>query len=253
MQYPDSPFIVPTQRPLVIVPTCCYEELKNVPQTKATFWEFQKKEMCAEFTGIFQHNVELNQALRLHLNRNIADTVNDVEDKMGWVFDKELGTSEDWKPFRVHQASVRMIARLVAGVFVGPRFVKDDEWTDLSLGLATDLVYARDAIKKWPTWIQPFFGHFLPEMRTANRQITRMAEMLKPVIESSVLENAGTKRHVYDEEKLRPVSKDEKLEGTFMSWVLDRLDSTDAEIIARVQLSCKCTPPDPEFLLIHYT
>jgi hypothetical protein len=226
----------------VIIPTCCYEELKNISQKKATLWEFQKKEMCAEFTGMNQHNVELNQALRLHLNRNLSGTVNEVQDKISWVFDKELGICEDWQAFRVHQVAVRMVARLVAGVFVGPRFAKDDEWTDLSLRLATELVYARDAIKRWPTWIQPLVGHFLPEIRNTNRQITRMAEMLKPVINESVLQNPVAQRPVYDEEKIDLAAEDGKSEGTFMSWVVDRLDTTDPEAIARVQLSCEYIP-----------
>ena len=69
-----------TQRPFVIVPTCCYEELKNMPQTKITLWEVQKKETAAQFTGIFQHNVAMNEALRSDLNRNLAGTLSQVEE-----------------------------------------------------------------------------------------------------------------------------------------------------------------------------
>lgn len=104
--------------------------------------------MLVEFTGIFQHNVELNQALRFDLNRNLAATLNQVEEKISWVYEKELGHSEDWKTFRLHQLVILIVARLVAGVFVGPRFTRDDEWTNQSLGLAVDLVLGRDAIKR---------------------------------------------------------------------------------------------------------
>lgn len=228
-----------TQRPFVIIPTCCYEELKNMPQTKITFWEVQKKEMLAEFTGIFQHNVALNQALRFDLNRNLAATLSQVEEKIGWVFKKELGHSEDWRTFRLHQFVILIVARLVAGVFVGPRFTRDDEWTSLSLGLAVDLVLARDAIKRWPTLMQPIAGPFLPEIRTVNRQISRMAEMLKPVISSSVLETSATARPLYDEEEMDPEAEDGECEGSFMSWILKRLDTADPEVLARAQVSCK--------------
>lgn len=237
LKYPTSPFVVETQRPFVIIPPCCYEELKNISQSKATLWEVQKKEMGAEFTGIFQHNVELNQALRFNLNRNLGGTLNQVEDKISWVFERELGHSEEWRAFRVHQVTVLIVARLVAGVFVGPRFTRDDEWTNLSLGLAVDLVHARDAIKRWPTFLQPVAGPFLPEIRTVNRQITRMAEMLRPVISDSVLENSAAKRPLYDDEKIDLEDGDGESEGTFMSWMLDRLDTADPEILARAQLS----------------
>jgi hypothetical protein len=232
--------VVETQRPFVIVPTCTWEELGRIAQAKATLWGVQKQEMCGDFTGLFQHNVELNQALRLHLHRNLADTVNQVEDKIDWVFEKELGSPQDWKAFRVHEVTVRIVARLVAGVFVGARFTRDDEWTKLSLGLATDLVFARDAIKKWPTWIQPVVGPFLKDIRTVNRQITKMAEMLRPVIESSVLGGGRSLRQVvYDEQKIDLENGNQEPEGTFMSWVLSRLKTTDPEVIARIQLSCK--------------
>ena len=52
-----------------------------MPQTKITLWEVQSKEMAAEFTGIFQHNVALNEALRSDLNRNLAGTLSQVEEK----------------------------------------------------------------------------------------------------------------------------------------------------------------------------
>ena len=210
-----------------------------MPQTKITFWEVQKKEMAAEFTGIFQHNVALNQALRFDLNRNLAGTLSQVEEKISWVFEKELGHPEQWKTFHLHQFVVLIVARLVAGVFIGPRFTRDDEWTDLSLGLAVDLVLARDAIKRWPTFIQPIAGPFLPEIRTVNRQISRMAEILKPVISKSVLENSTTTQTLYDEERIELKAEDEECEGSFMSWILKRLDTADPEVLARAQVSCK--------------
>ena len=208
-------------------------------QRKITLWEVQKKEMAAEFTGIFQHNVALNQALRFDLNRNLAGALSQVEEKISWVFEKELGHSEDWKTFRLHQFVILIVARLVAGVFVGPRFTRDDEWADLSLGLAVDLVLARDAIKRWPTFIQPIAGPFLPEIRTVNRQISRMAEILKPVISSSVLETSAATGRLYDEEKVDLEADDGECEGSFMSWILKRLDTADPEVLARAQVSCK--------------
>ncbi|KAF2259658.1 cytochrome P450 [Lojkania enalia] len=238
LKYPTTPFVVETQRPFVIVPACAFEELGRIPQAKATLWGVQKQEMCGDYTGLFQHNIELNQALRLHLHRNLANTVDEVENKIDWVFNKELGSPRDWKAFRVHEVTVRIVARLVAGVFVGARFARDDEWTRLSLGLATDLVYARDAIKKWPTWFQPVVGPFLKDIRTVNGQLTKMAEMLKPVIENSVLEGAHSiNKTVYDEQKIDLEHGGGEPEGTFMSWVLSRLNNTDPEVIARVQLS----------------
>ena len=223
----------------MIVPPCCYEELKNISQTKATFWEIQKKEMGAEFTGIFQHNAEVDKALRFDLNRNLANTLIQVEDKIDWVLEKELGRSEDWKAFRVHQSVVRIVARLVSGVFVAPHFTRDDEWTNLSLGLAVGVVLIRDAIKAWPTLMQPFVGPFLPEIRTANRQISRMAEMLKPVISSTVSGSSATTKPLFDGENLDPEATDEAPEKYFMSSILKRLNTTDAEVLARAQVSCE--------------
>lgn len=240
LQYPTTPFVVETQRPFVIIPTCCYEELKNISQEKATLWEIQKKEMGAEFTGIFQHNAEVALALKADLNRNLASTLCQVEEKISWVFEKELGHSTDWKTFRLHQFVVLIVSRLVAGVFVAPRFTRDDEWTKLSLSLAVDLVLARDAIKRWPTLLQPLAGPFLPEIRTANRNISRMAEMLRPVINSCLSENsAATTRSLYDEERIALDAVNGEDGGSFMLWIIKRLKTADPQVLARAQVSCK--------------
>ena len=223
----------------MIIPTCCYEELKNISQDKATFWEVQKKEMGAEFTGIFQHNAAVTLALRADLNQNLAGTLSQVEEKISWVFEKELGHSEDWQTFRLHEFVVLMVARLVAGVFVASRFTRDDEWTNLSLGLAVNLVLARDSIKRWPTLLQPLAGPFLPEIRTVNRQISRMAEMLKPVI-NSLLETSATTRPLHNGKRKALEAEDGEDAGTFMSWIIKRLDTADPQVLARAQVSRKC-------------
>ena len=206
--------------------------------------------MGAEFTGIFQHNAAVTLALRADLNRNLASTLNQVEEKINWVFEKELGHPEDWKAFRVHEFVVLMVARLVAGVFVAPRFTRDDEWTNLSLGFAVDLVLARDAIKRRPTFLQPLAGPFLPEIRTVNRHISRMAEMLKPVINSCLLETSATTRPHYNEKRKALEVEDGEAEdgedgGSFMSWIIKRLDTADPQVLARAQLSRKYICPLP--------
>ncbi|KAL8794175.1 MAG: hypothetical protein Q9195_003243 [Heterodermia aff. obscurata] len=231
-----------SSRPFVMLPTNCYEEVKNLPQDKATFWEIQKKEMGAEFTGIFQHNAEVAVSLKMDLNRNLGSTLEAVEDKIDWVLNKELGQPEDWKAFRVHEFTVLTVARLVAGVFVAPRFIKDDEWTKLSLGLAVDLVRARDAIKNWPTFMQPIVGPFLSDIRVVNRHISKMAEKLKPVISNYLLNSPATTTPLYREKRkivTNGMSEDEEGEegGSFMSWMIKRLDSTDPLVLARAQVS----------------
>ncbi|KAI9646523.1 hypothetical protein NHQ30_004516 [Ciborinia camelliae] len=134
----------------------------------------KKKEMGSEFTGIFQHNLEIALGLRSDLNRNLANTLNHMEDKISWVLEEELA----------------------------PRFTRDDEWNHLSLRLTVDLLQAiRDAIKWWPTFLQPILGPFLPEIRKANQYILRMTEMLKPVITGCLLETSGATTPLYEKKK----------------------------------------------------
>lgn len=204
--------------------------------------------MGAEFTGIFQHNGAVALALRADLNRNLTSTLSQVEEKISWVFEKELGHSKDWKTFRLHEFVVLIVARLVAGVFVAPRFTRDDEWTNLSLGLAVDLVLARDAIKRWPTFLQPLAGPFLPEIRTVNRHISRMAEMLKPVINSCLSETSATTRPLDNGKRTALEAADGETEdgedgGSFMSWIIKRLHTADPQVLARAQVSCKSICP----------
>lgn len=227
----------------MILPPNCYEEIKNLSQDKATFWEIQKKELGAEFTGIFQHNPEVALALRSDLNRNLPDTINQVEDKVSWVLEKELGNPQDWKSYNLQNFITLVVARMVSGVFVAPRFTRDDEWTNLSLRLMNELLQGRDAIKSWPKFLQPIVGPFLPDIRKANKTILSMAELLKPVITSALLEN-GTTTPFYDKKsKAVELGDDEDPEGqdggSFVSWILKRLGTADSLVLARAQVSRK--------------
>ena len=228
---------------MVIIPPCCFEELKNLPQTKLNFWGIATLDLLGEKTGIMKHTVETSAALRYHVPRNLAGTLAKVEDKITWVLEREMGNSEEWTTLRLHQFVVNVVSRLVAGVFVGPRFTYDDEWTDLSLGLSTGLIVARDAIKRWPKFMQPLVAHYIPEANAVNRHITKMAEKVRPVIETSLAEIAAKSKQVYDDEKVDLDADEGECDGTFITWVIPRIGSTDPEVLVRAQVGRKFILP----------
>lgn len=117
---------------------------------------------------------------------------------------------------------------------------RDDEWTETLLGLTVSLLAARDAIKRWPRFLQPVVGPFLPEIRSLNRHIASLTKWLAPIIAKNILEDPEKHaQHVpKNEMKLDFEAEDEEHEGSFMSWILKRMKTIKPIALARAQVSC---------------
>jgi hypothetical protein len=236
LQYPNIPFIVETTPPLVILPICVLEDFKNAHADSVSFHADQRKSMVAEYTGIFRHNPQMAEAISSDLNRSLSSTLTEVEEEVGWVFAKELGNPVDWTTYPLYAKTVRIVARLTSGVFVGPRMARDDEWTNLLLQLTVSFLRARDAIKRFPQFIQPIAGRIIPEIRVLNQHIKEMGKMLQPIIDEVLLKQPQKDEKV---SKTDFETGNEAQEGNFMAWISKRLKTVDPDNLARAQLSCR--------------
>jgi len=233
-RYPNSPFVVETTPPLVILPMCVLEDFKNAHADRVSFHAEQRKTMVAEYTGVFRHNPQMAEAISSDLNRSLASTLTEVEEEIGWVFAKELGAPQEWTTFPLYAKTVRVVARLTSGVFVGPRMARDDEWTNLLLNLVVSFLRARDAIKRFPSFIQPIAAKLIPELRVLNQHLREMGKMLQPIINDVLLKQPEKNKN---ELKIDAEAGTEAQEGNFMTWISKRLNTVDADNLARAQLS----------------
>jgi len=132
------------------------EEVRNLPEEQVSFDELLKRSFAGKYTGIGNADPAVNRTVKVDLTRNIASTLDDLQEEVRYAFDKQLASCKDWKSVNLYQTLARVVALLSGRVFVGLPTSRDEEWIDATINYAMDCDMVRRAIEKWPGWLQPF-------------------------------------------------------------------------------------------------
>ncbi|CZS93324.1 related to cytochrome P450 monooxygenase (lovA) [Rhynchosporium agropyri] len=81
-QYPDSPFIIKSEWPIVILPVSVINEVKSLPESKVSFTLETKQLLAYEHTGVGDDAHEVLQAIKIDLTRNLASTLDDMQEEI---------------------------------------------------------------------------------------------------------------------------------------------------------------------------
>ncbi|KAK3394795.1 cytochrome P450 [Podospora didyma] len=211
-KYPDTPFILPMEPPIVVLPIKIQDEVRNLPESVVSFTKEHKRNFFAHYTGIGEHRPEMIQAVRIDLTRHIASTLPDLQDEVRFGFDKEFGPCNDWTPFPIYFKVLRIVALMSGRIFVGRPLSREEEWIMASISYTIDCVKARNAIRDYPVWKRRWVTSSLPEIKKLTSYRTRGAEMLRPIM-AAQLAKESTKQKLVNAE-----TGDE--EGNFIEWLL---------------------------------
>lgn len=211
-QYPDSPYIIPTAPALVILPISVIDEVRNLPENKASFMQDIRRSFLSKHTGVgSETGPELIQAVKIDLTRHIAGTLDDLQDEIRYGFDKELGSCQDWTPVPLYHKITRIVALLSGRVFVGRPLSREEEWIQATVAYTFFCMQAKDAINTYPEYLRGIVAPFVKEVKSLKHFKKRGSDLLKPILDAQ-----GVKER---SEKL--VSGDNIDEqGTMISWIL---------------------------------
>ncbi|XMA20152.1 hypothetical protein WAI453_012943 [Rhynchosporium graminicola] len=81
-QYPDSPFIIKSEWPIVILPVSVINEVKSLPESKVSFTLETKQLLAYEHTGVGDDAHEVLRAIKIDLTRNLASTLDDMQEEI---------------------------------------------------------------------------------------------------------------------------------------------------------------------------
>ncbi|KAE8454197.1 hypothetical protein EG329_005122 [Mollisiaceae sp. DMI_Dod_QoI] len=212
-KYPDSPFIIKTAiaPPLVILPISIINEVRNLPENKASFMKDVRRAFSSKYTGVGEEGSELVNVVKVDLTRHIASTLDDLQDEIRYGFDKEFGACEDWTPFSLYHKMTRIVALLSGRVFVGRPLSREEEWIQATIMYTLFCVKAKNAINNYPGYLRPIVAPFLSEVRKLHQFKKRGGELLKPILDAQMTKEGNEKLH-------RDDSIDEQ--GTMISWIL---------------------------------
>ena len=235
-QYPDTPYVLQTSPPLVILPPSTLEEVRNLPESQVSFMKDVRRMFAGEQTGVGETPPEVINAIKFDLTRHIASLLDGLQEEIRYAFDKELGPCEDWTTIRLYEKLTRVVALLSSLVFVGRPLSREGEWLDLVITYTLSIMAARNAILKYPVFLRPFVAPFLKEIKKVKHHITRGGELLDPILKAELAKRDSGRFQLGG-------SRGER--GTFISWVLRHIgdkDRDDPAILARNQMVCKYLP-----------
>ncbi|KAL6852475.1 hypothetical protein ACO1O0_007020 [Amphichorda felina] len=211
-KYPDTPFILPMEPPIVVLPIKIQDEVRNQPESKVSFTKEHRRNFFAQYTGIGDHRPEMIQAVRVDLTRHIASTLPDLQDEVRYGFDKEFGPCKDWTPFPLYFKVLRIVALMSGRVFVGRPLSRQEEWIQSTISYTIDCVKARNAIRDYPVWKRRWVTSSLPEIHKLTSHRTRGGEMLSPILKAQISKESS-------KQKLHNAETGDE-EGNFIEWLL---------------------------------
>ncbi|KAL2064356.1 hypothetical protein VTL71DRAFT_4850 [Oculimacula yallundae] len=210
-RYPDSPFIIITERPTVILPISVIDEVRNLPENKVSFTKDVQKVMAYKQTDIGSEADEVLTAVKVDLTRNIAGTLDDLQEEAQYGFDKEFGPCEDWTPYTFYGKVTRLVSLISGRVFVGRPLSREEEWIDATVQYAYYCMKATQALHEYPSYLRSIVAPFVTELNDLKKFRRRGAELLRPILEQLLAK--GQHEKIY-----RDDVADEQ--GTMLAWIL---------------------------------
>ncbi|KFY44692.1 hypothetical protein V495_03311 [Pseudogymnoascus sp. VKM F-4514 (FW-929)] len=214
-KYPDSPFVLPTNPPTVILPHACVNEVKSLPENKVSFLKDVQHMFTCKVTGIGEDSHETISAIKIDLTRHLAGILDGLQDETRYAIDSEFGPCEDWTPQPVYFKLTRIVALLSGRVFVGRPLSRNEEWLKATINYTWACIQAADACKRYNPYLRNIVGPYLKEVKNLKKHRQDGADLLQPLL-NDLLEREASEKPGLDE------FDDEK--ATFCSWVLKYTD-----------------------------
>ncbi|KZL75804.1 cytochrome p450 oxidoreductase [Colletotrichum incanum] len=231
-KYPDTPFVLKTGRPIVILPGRLVDDVKNMPEEKVSLHAEVKIDhsMAVTKVGGGTYGQELLPTVRIDLTRHTNGAIPAILDELRFAMDIELKDvgPEEWSTKMLHMSVTKISALMLSRIFIGRPISRRPEWLRSAIGYTMDLMRARHALNRYPYWLRLFIGKYLPEVKQMQSHLESGKTILMPIVEKLVKEKAAAQnQHVWaDEKPLQHYMSDEEAlefddaQGTFCSWLL---------------------------------
>ncbi|RKF55694.1 Cytochrome P450 monooygenase 3 [Erysiphe neolycopersici] len=212
--YPDSPFTVLTDPPSVILPKSTINDLKNISEVKASFWDKLKYVFHSNISGFPADDKILTTVVKHEITRIVPSTTNLVQEETAISFKRVLGPCEDWTSHNIYSALSKVVALVSGRVFVGLPLSRDEKWVDVTVNYTLKLNALREALLGWPEWAIKLFGTYMKDYKSFEDLHNRAEELVKP------LHNAYLAGEAIEEKQS---STQDSKEKNAIAWFLDRM------------------------------
>ncbi|KAF1951236.1 cytochrome P450 [Byssothecium circinans] len=177
-QFRETMFSTPTDSgPLVILPQKFVDEVKSLPESVSSFrksFEFVSNE----------HQLALIHAAKHHLTRNkdLEKLLDGLQIELDFAFEEELPACEDWKDTKIYPLVIRIVARLIVRVMVGPELCRNEEYLRMSIDFTVNCLLVSRFLAWCPIPLRPIVKYFTPGYQALRRQERLAERLLGPIL-----------------------------------------------------------------------
>ncbi|KAH7048216.1 cytochrome P450 [Macrophomina phaseolina] len=241
--YPDTPWLLPLQDPMVILPAWAAAEIKSLPENQASL----NKELYIRFLGRYtmmgQDDDEMVAVIKHDLTRSLPDVVDGLIDEARYAIQANLGKCTGWTPSSVFEKMARIVTMINGRAFVGLPLSRDDDWINSTIAYTSEGEIVASSLRPFPALIRPLVAPFLPAVRNLRKNQALVAARTRPLI------NAHFSAAATPGDEKQDLSRS----GRLLTWLLGRYkhQPSPSEITRDYLLSCTASIPIPAGLLTH--
>lgn len=86
----------------------------------------------------------------------------------------------DWTSVELQERLNRVVAQASASIFVGPRLCRNEDWLNISVRFAMDIMAGYAKLKLWHPWLRPVARYLVPEVRRIQSNYALAHDLLLP-------------------------------------------------------------------------
>ncbi|KAG6895320.1 hypothetical protein C0992_001937, partial [Termitomyces sp. T32_za158] len=127
------------------------------------------------------------EVVRSPLTRNLAARFPDVQDEIRAAFEEFVPQTQEWSAIKALSTIRKIVSRSSNRLFVGLPLCRNEDYRDLNIEFAVDVMKTAQSINLFPNFLKPFVGRYLSNVES---YIDRAMGHLRPTIQERLRNEA---------------------------------------------------------------
>ncbi|MCJ1241081.1 hypothetical protein MMC14_009085 [Varicellaria rhodocarpa] len=194
------------------------DELRSVPEENISAIKAHQHALLGNYstTWIMAESDLHTRVLQTKLTPSLALLVAPVKEELDFALDKEMpNCNDEWVEVALGQIILRLVARVSARVFLGPKVCRDEKWLQTSIHYTEDVFMVILTLRFFPPYLRPFVAAVLPATWKVRAHLRTAKKIIVPII------NAGRKAEKEDPRYEKP--------STLLQWMMDAANEDEGK------------------------
>ncbi|KAI0402029.1 cytochrome P450 oxidoreductase GliF [Xylaria palmicola] len=181
-KHPEEPSLIRAfGTEYVVFPSKYFDEVKRLPEPKASAQAFMREAFHEPWSGIPRHSSELTKAVFVDLSRSIPALVRNRQQDCAAASEQVLGQSADWKEVKLYTSIEGIVVATNASAFVGRTLGTNKSWMTTVARLPLAVAIPTIILSFTPVMLRPFVKPliFAPAIWMRHKLIRMLGPVLK--------------------------------------------------------------------------